>query len=525
MTALTVFIYNLLAIISLGIIGVFLELKLSRKISLWCWGVLFGLITMLSAREPLLLAPNCYFDFEHINLVLAGFIGGLPASLAAAGISAIDLTVREVETIAGFLSILVFSGLGCYLHRRHRSQTIKNQKPGRWLGWGLVIAILNLLLQLIAFPAGKDLITAGPKTLILFLVLSLIMVFILFNVFILVQDSSRKIHILNALFKDTPLNLILFNSQETLMASDSFRRDDTVSKYLQDPWRLLNGQNPRIDSLTNFLKDDSLIATEIETNQGQALSVNLIPLTSPSGDKSVFGIVEDITERKRLQNELKHLDWLNLLGQVAAGIAHEIRNPMTTIKGFLQMLGEKENGQKKEYFQLMLDELDRANDIIAEFLTMAEDKPVDQEVDNLNRLLDTLHPLILADATDAGVKISFVQNQLPNMPVNRNEIRQLILNLVRNGLESMPNGGTLVIKTYQKNQDVVLSVKDNGAGIKPEVMKRLGTPFFSTKEYGTGLGLAVCYAIARRHNAVIDVRTTPQGSTFFVRFKPAATAW
>jgi signal transduction histidine kinase len=106
--------------------------------------------------------------------------------------------------------------------------------------------------------------------------------------------------------------------------------------------------------------------------------------------------------------------------------------------------------------------------------------------------------------------------------LDEKEIRQLILNLVRNGLEAMPVGKKLTISTYMEKGEVVLAVQDEGGGIGSEMLDKLGTPFFTTKEYGTGLGLAVCYSIAARHNAWIEVDTGPGGTTFYVRFKNIA---
>lgn len=109
--------------------------------------------------------------------------------------------------------------------------------------------------------------------------------------------------------------------------------------------------------------------------------------------------------------------------------------------------------------------------------------------------------------------------EIPDLPLNEKEIRQLILNLVRNGLEAMNQGGYLLIKTFKSGEKVFLAVQDQGEGIDGDVLKKLGTPFFTTKDTGTGLGLAVCYNIAARHNASIEVETSPTGTTFYVQFK------
>lgn len=222
---------------------------------------------------------------------------------------------------------------------------------------------------------------------------------------------------------------------------------------------------------------------------------------------------------------MARLDRLNLVGEMAASIGHELRNPMTTVRGFLQVLGGKpECMAYKEYFNLMIEELDRANSIITEFLTLARNKVIQLKPENLNRILDAITPLIQADAMIGDKYINVETGDIGELLLDEKEIRQLILNLVRNGLESMNPGGTLTIKTYQEDGEVVLAVQDQGKGIEPSLLEKLGTPFLTTKEDGTGLGLAVCFSIAERHGAAIKVETGRTGSTFSVRFARQAIA-
>lgn len=229
----------------------------------------------------------------------------------------------------------------------------------------------------------------------------------------------------------------------------------------------------------------------------------------------------DISERRMFEKEMARLDRLNLVGQMAAGIGHEIRNPMTTVRGFLQLLGDKkECQQSKDYFELMIEELDRANSIITEFLSLAKNKPVDLKPLSLNCLIGNLYPLIQADALVNDKDIIMELQDIVVLFLDEKEIHQLILNLVRNGLEAMSVGGTLTIRTFMDGEETVLAVRDEGSGIKTEDLEKIGTPFFTTKENGTGLGLATCFSISARHNAIIQIESSPSGTTFFVRFKP-----
>lgn len=236
-------------------------------------------------------------------------------------------------------------------------------------------------------------------------------------------------------------------------------------------------------------------------------------------DDSVLFIIRDVTELKHLKQELTRLDQLNLVGKMAAAIGHEVRNPMTTVRGFLQFLAGKEACTTfKEYFDLMIEELDRANSIINDFLSLAKNKEVKLKSQNLNTIIRTIAPLLQSNAIIANKSLHLDLNILPDLFLDSQEIRQLILNLVHNSLDSMPPHTNITIKSFMENKQVVLAVQDEGTGIPPECIEKLGTPFFTTKEKGTGLGLAVCYSIAARHKATIEFDTGPHGTTFFIKF-------
>ncbi len=230
-------------------------------------------------------------------------------------------------------------------------------------------------------------------------------------------------------------------------------------------------------------------------------------------------LTQEIFERKRAEIEMVRLDRLNLIGEMAASISHEVRNPMTTVKGFLQLLKNKQESKDKESFDLMIEELDRANSILTEFLSMSRTKPTLFEGYNINDIVHSTLPLVQADALNNDILLSVELNKVPDLQLNIQEIRQLLLNLVRNGIEAMSRGGQLSIRTFATHCEVALVVADEGDGIEGHVLEKLGMPFLTTKEHGTGLGLAVSYSIASRHNGRISVETSPKGSTFFVYFE------
>jgi PAS domain S-box-containing protein len=236
----------------------------------------------------------------------------------------------------------------------------------------------------------------------------------------------------------------------------------------------------------------------------------------------VLCIMTDITDKKNNDKQMSLLDKYDLLGAMAASIAHEVRNPMTTVKGFLQLLRSKpEFGAHQDTFTLMVDELDRANSIITEYLSLAtpSDGLYNHEVKSLNDIINYLLPLLEADILRNNQKLEIYLGPVKPFKMNENEIRQLILNLSRNAIEAMINGGILTIRTYMENDKVVLEVADQGTGIPEELLSTIFTPFFTTKETGTGIGLGVCRLIADHHHAEIAVKSSTSGTSFYIRFK------
>lgn len=229
-------------------------------------------------------------------------------------------------------------------------------------------------------------------------------------------------------------------------------------------------------------------------------------------------VITDITEREALQKHLNRSDRLHLIGEMAAGIAHEIRNPMTTIQGFLQMWKRSEKPLPKEHIDLMLSELMRANKIITEYLSLAGNKESDLRDHPVEAIIDSLFPLLQAVAVmDEKQLVVHNETERLMLRVDEKEMRQVIINLAKNGLEAMDSGGVLIIRTYAEGEEAVIDVVDEGPGIPKEVFSKLGTPFFTTKEKGTGLGLALCYSIVERHRGKINVKSGPGGTTFSVR--------
>ncbi|GHH99229.1 hypothetical protein AM1BK_27720 [Neobacillus kokaensis] len=246
------------------------------------------------------------------------------------------------------------------------------------------------------------------------------------------------------------------------------------------------------------------------------LSTEIIDIAS---EPCTLIVLTDVTERVHLEKQIARLDRLNLIGEMAAGIAHEIRNPMTTVQGFLQIARTDNELLSSEIIDVMLEELSRANSIISEFLNLAKNKISMKKRQNLNSILGALSPLIQAEALRSRKYVKLELHECPDILLDEKEIRQLILNVALNGLDAMMPNGKLTIKSYTEKEKVILEIRDEGKGIHPDILEKIGTPFFTTKEKGTGLGLAICYSVAKRHQAEIDIKTGNKGTIFSIRFQ------
>ncbi|MDN4071575.1 PAS domain S-box protein [Fictibacillus terranigra] len=248
------------------------------------------------------------------------------------------------------------------------------------------------------------------------------------------------------------------------------------------------------------------------------LETNATPVINEKNQvESIVFVSRDLTERKKTEEMLRKSDKLSVLGQLAAGVAHEVRNPLTSIKGFLQLLQSKAKDHY-EYYDIMLSEIDRINSIVSEFMVLAKPQVIDMVPTSITGLLHHVISLIETQAILMNVQIYFKAHEdLPLVSCVDSQLKQVFINLLKNAIEAMPDGGNVYISIKTEDDELVVSFKDEGCGIPFEKLPSLGEPFFTTKEKGTGLGLMVCYKIIEDHGGRIQVKSEPgKGSTFKV---------
>ncbi|TKH96070.1 PAS domain-containing sensor histidine kinase, partial [Bacillus wiedmannii] len=211
-------------------------------------------------------------------------------------------------------------------------------------------------------------------------------------------------------------------------------------------------------------------------------------------------IVRDITERKKTEELLNKSDTLAAIGQLAAGVAHEVRNPLTVIKGFIQLFQINKEDQEK-YFDLMLSEIDRIEAILQEFLSIAKTDEINTEQKNIYQIYKNVVSLMNTKAIMTNIQVElYADTKDISIECSENQLKQVFINILQNSIEAMPDGGKITIHIKEINDEgVIIHVIDEGIGIPEERIKRLGEPFYSTKEKGTGIGLMLSYKIIESH--------------------------
>lgn len=232
--------------------------------------------------------------------------------------------------------------------------------------------------------------------------------------------------------------------------------------------------------------------------------------------------IETIRQSLLIRQKLAKADKIEVVSHLSAAISHEIRNPLTTVKGFLQLLGEQSypEEKKKEFIQIAVDELNRAEQVINDYLTFARpafDKIEHIEVEKeLNQVLNILKPL--ANLNNIDISRQYTHDLV--ITGNRSKFQQGFINLIKNGFEAMPGGGELTIRTFLIDQAVHIQITDTGIGMNEEQVARLGEPYYTTKgQQGTGLGMMVTFSIIRAMKGKVEIKSqVGKGTTFHIKF-------
>lgn len=254
------------------------------------------------------------------------------------------------------------------------------------------------------------------------------------------------------------------------------------------------------------------------TLKGNPLHTEIVQtMTTMDNEPAVQMIIRDISERKKNEELLINSEKLYIAGQLAAGIAHEIRNPLTSLKGFLQLIAAGRNN--RTYYDIMNIELDRISDIVSELLMLAKPQAMDMVYCDIREVMQDTISLLETEALLHEIHIVRTYSADPLWVYGvDSQLKQVFINLIKNAIEAMENGGIVDIKLYREGNSVCVLIKDGGPGIDEEQLAKIGQPFYTTKQKGTGLGLMVSYKIVDNHHGKIHANSQlGLGTVFEIR--------
>ncbi|MFT9849302.1 PAS domain S-box protein [Aneurinibacillus sp. REN35] len=281
----------------------------------------------------------------------------------------------------------------------------------------------------------------------------------------------------------------------------------------------------RIQSMHEGQCDLEPIEEKIICKDGTIIDVDIAATSIQYNHQAaVMAVIRDITDKKKTEDALRKADTLSIAGSLAAGVAHEIRNPLTVLKGFIQLVNEG-NDKRCPYSNIMLSEVDRIETIIGDFLMLAKPQHVQFKKNSLQEIIQ--HTIILFETQAIMKKTRIIPSYDPDLPLvdcEANQLKQVCINILKNALEAMPDGGEIHVRVLHKTQDhIMIRFSDQGIGISPEKINKLGEPFYTTKEKGTGLGLMVSYNIIKNHHGEIEVYSEPGVGTTFDIILPVSS--
>jgi two-component system sensor histidine kinase HydH len=345
----------------------------------------------------------------------------------------------------------------------------------------------------------------------------------------LARTSLSRITIFSeAVVKNMPIGLIALDDQGKIVTCNEKAQavlevacSDALGKQamtlLPAPLKKILAELPESGGFLE--RDIQLIFAEGKEHTWEAIAAGLMDEGIPAGR---ILLIRDVTAIRQMENEVTRSRHLNSIGSLAAGVAHEIRNPLSSIKGFAVYFKERLSGNKEDeqMADVMIQETERLNRVISQLIEFARPLELKKEKVQFVELVQHTVKLIAADAqkNKISVEIDAVAD-LPEVEVDPDKIKQVLLNIFLNSLAALKDGGKLIIALELKADSLTVIISDNGAGIKKLDLLRIYDPYFTSKPAGTGLGLAVVQKIMEAHGGKINVESTAgQGTKVFLFF-------
>ncbi|MDR0524539.1 MAG: PAS domain-containing protein [Spirochaetaceae bacterium] len=305
-----------------------------------------------------------------------------------------------------------------------------------------------------------------------------------------------------------------------------------VSEQNAEPlWRLVRDEEIADFFETTLRNGDRVVEREFALeNKGKnrLLSISVLPLVQNRQVSGSLVYIEDITEKRSKEALMRRMENLASLTTLAAGVAHEIKNPLGSLSIHIQLIqkavtahqetGKDCFGHINKYIAVVNEEIDRLNGIVVDFLFAVRPMNMDFREGNINSLIEELIGFVRFELEEAGVEAALeLAQDLPCIDFDERYLKQALLNLIKNALAAMPEGGKLTIKTEAQEGEILIRLRDTGIGIPEHYLSKIFEPYFTTKETGSGLGLTLVFKIIREHQGEITVKSkVREGSCFTI---------
>jgi two-component system, sporulation sensor kinase E len=343
---------------------------------------------------------------------------------------------------------------------------------------------------------------------------------------ITVNAQNRKLQELNQIMLNTTCNGIIITDQDGIITSinENAERLFEFNKPLCIGNSIVNLEEIGQYFMNALEKNDKTVNVEIcyqVGNEKKYFIIDVLPIYDQKEELiGCFGQFRDITERYVLEQQIIENEKLSTIGRLSAGLAHEIRNPLTPIMGFVHLLEKYySDDTTKMYLTIIAEELQRVNQLVTNFVLTSKPDAPSKKNTNVFGLIEQTVLFLKSEVAlkNIQIKVFNLLSKAHDLCIDVNQIKQVLINLIQNAMDATPSGGKIYVEALEDAEGIFIKIKDSGKGISNEQQEQLFSPFFSTKEDGVGLGLYVCERIIKSHHGRIIVDSKlGEGSTFTV---------
>ncbi|MFC0211375.1 ATP-binding protein [Paenibacillus chartarius] len=479
-------------------------------------------------------------NFQCVPIILSILYGKMRAGMLSIGLlSAYHLLVMPPDTaLISIAAMFAYSALPLLVCGR-----FEESSRSRRFAIASVLSLLTMVIQILFLTVYFSILFGadGPGRLLVeyghFLgVACVIQLLLMAAAFLLLEhiiDNGRVRRRLESLVKYNPVGISAFDMDNRFVSVNpayekitGYKESELLGKSRLTLW--FEDDHHLAEKLLQYALDGEIKKDKeavLRHKQGHQIHVRFTVVPIVEGERmfGYFALVTDITESKLAEEMLRNSEKLTAIGQLAAGVAHEIRNPLTSIKGFLQLMSASANPAHSKYYEIIGSELTRIESIVSEMLILAKPQAIMFQHVSVRTRLEEVVSLLAGEANMQGVEIITELGECPDSVMgDGNQLKQVFLNVVKNAIEAMPDGGKLSIRLLDEQDRVTIAFADEGVGIPEEMLRKIGEPFYSTKMKGTGLGFLVSKRIIANHQGTMHISSAVNEGTTVTLSLPRA---